>query len=358
VVQWSECVPSKHETRVRFPAVPSFYLRNLCSGSARAAACGEAGVQFPDSAKNSRKPNDRISSDTCLMRFGRWVSFFLLLCTCLMRFGRWVSFFLLLCIFSIVENRVIRRTGAMGSWLNRPERDNQWMTDGRMELSLWDAKNGPLRAFPVVLVKIVVSYIPIRPPFECSLPPKILIRPPAHSKKQNFADKLIGSSVYLLRNERSTLFRMPFLIVWSTVAQGDTFFGLILPSLQFNNAQMSLTFGSANDLTALGMPCSDCLMVFYDLDVAQRPPYPASLVDKPNANLAYSICKINSLNLARTHNRRRRVHGTSALLYPVIVAKLANKSLSPFGVPPFHQQIHPICLLAPAHHILWPWNPH
>lgn len=224
-----------------------------------------------------------------------------------------------------------------------------WLTDQR----LLDAVKRHLQTLPKELIVMIVGYFSYTPPTVACLPRRIRTRPPSKwgSAAAGGTDRLstlIGSAVYLISRDSSDLSmsQSPLLVVWLKSVGMHTYLGLIFPKMEFNSGRMSLSFGAAYDVEKLGLPRADCSLVFYDLDVAQ----------KPAVDVRYSICKINSLNLARHHNHYQQHHKRKLQSYPVMVAKLCTAlSISAECWPPFHQQIHSVSMLALSPHHSWPW---
>jgi len=250
-------------------------------------------------------------------------------------------------------------------------RKRGWVTsDSTMEIL-----GSSLRCLPRELLREIVSYLLFSdcPPTHSPLPSTILNWAPQTSFKNraSFLDNLIGSSVYLVHRRQSILqqqlsgpiARSPFLIVWATVhrvhhALSHTYFGLIFPSVEFNGT--SLCFGPAQDSKTLDMPRQDCSLVFYDLDVAQQ-----NMSQLLQPDIDHSICRIRSLNIASSHNKKHtnqnnqnnhnEVGNEGPSLFPVLVARIPQL-IQDDDTTPFHERVFTIDLFAPANHHLWPWN--
>lgn len=260
-----------------------------------------------------------------------------------------------------------------------------------------------MRCMPPELVRLIIQYVFIRPPFAAPLPPRMLNRaPPPENQNPNlildrdrdrdfgrdrdrkqhngeeddgrFVGGLVGSCVYLVHERGDAtqervcgpIARSPFIVVWAAVVSNNTYFGVIFPSVEFNANNLSLAFGKPQDLKSLDMPRCDCSLVFYDLDITQR--RPDHIASTPQPDVDFSICRINALNLAKAHRRLIKNGSPSdpslTQTYPVLIlripAKITDADPNPHFLaqtkPPFYDRVFPVDLFAPAQHPLWPWN--
>jgi hypothetical protein len=228
-----------------------------------------------------------------------------------------------------------------------------WVTEYKLRDFL---RNRVLHDLPYELINIIIGYVGPEPPRVHPLPRTMLNAPPEICGRQKwlaeepdgqdyFLQRLIGSAIYILYNRQvsggtpGAVLRSPFLMVWGAVYRGDTYLGMIFPSVEFEDC--SLGFGKAQDTNSLHLPRSDCCLVFYDIHAAI-----ARTVD-----VRHSISKINSLNLANSLHTRPR-----SLLYdyPVLAVRLPKLVLSQLQDP--FERIHQTDLFAPIQDPSWPWN--
>jgi hypothetical protein len=270
------------------------------------------------------------------------------------------------------------------------------MTPTKMHTSLWDASGGPLRQLPRELVWLVVMYLRLRPPSRCLLPSRMLTEAPSlrcssfewlsntPEGRLFFVESLVGSSVFVMCDRISShqgyggpivheefagpIACSPFLVVWATIYEHHTYFGMVFPSIVYDTKCMSLAFGPDQDTRNLGLPRQDCSIVFYDLRVADRPSQqlPVSTVMRGSSDVRHSISRIRSLNLSRGRQfiqcNQDEGEPTKPLSlghqYSVFVVRIPGLLLDGDFSCPFHHRPHRVDLFAHADHPTWPWYEH